>query len=52
MSGVPQVTVLAPMLFLCYINYLPETISSKVKLYADGVLLYNTIYTKEDCLIL
>ena len=52
MSGVPQRTVLAPLLFLCYINDLPENVSSKVRLYVDDVLLYNTIHTKEHCLIL
>ena len=51
-SGVPQGTVLAPLLFLCYINDLPENVISKVKMYADDVLLYNTIHTKEDCLTL
>ena len=43
-SGVPQGTVLAPLPFLCYINDLPENVISKVKLYADDVLLYNTIH--------
>ena len=49
MSGVPQGTVVAPLLFLCYINGLPENVSSKVRLYADDVLIYNS---KEDCLML
>ena len=51
MSGVPQGTVVAPLLFLCYINDLPENVSSKVRLYADDVLIYNTIHSKEYCLM-
>ena len=43
-SGVPQGTVLGPLLFLCYINDL-YTLKSSVKLYADDVILYRTI----DC---
>ena len=51
-SGVPQGTVLAPLLFLCYINDITSKISSKIKLYADDVLIYRTINSKEDCRIL
>ena len=51
MSGVPQGTVVTPRLFLCYINDLPENLTSKVTLYADDVLIYNTSHSKEDCLI-
>ena len=48
-SGVPQGTVLAPLLFLCYINDLPNQIKSTVRLYADDVLLYTTINSNADC---
>ena len=48
-SGVPQGTVLAPLLFLCFINDLPNNILSTVRLYADDVMLYASINSIEDC---
>ena len=40
LSGVPQGTVLGPMLFMCFVNDLPESIkSSQAKLFADDSLL-------------
>jgi len=48
---VPQETVLAPLLvlFLCFINDLPNNILSTVRLYADDVILYASTNTIEDC---
>ena len=49
-SGVPQGTVLGPILFLVYINDLSEYISnSTVRLFTDDCILYRQIDSTADC---
>ncbi len=47
-SGVPQGTVLGPLLFLLHINDLPDSVSSTTRLFADDCLIYRPINSVED----
>ncbi|XP_071132943.1 uncharacterized protein [Mytilus edulis] len=47
--GVPQGTVLGPLMFLLYINDIGDDIKSKLRLFADDSLLYLAIDCKDDC---
>ena len=48
LSGVPQGSVLGPILVLIFINDLPDNINSTVRLFADDYVLYRNIRGSED----
>ena len=51
-SGIPQGSVLGPILFLVFINDLPEIVENITKLFADDTKVYKEISSESDILSL
>ena len=48
-SGVPQGSVLAPVMFAIYVNDMTEGVSSYMSLFADDAKLMRRVERREDC---
>ena len=47
-SGVPQGSVLAPLLFILYVNDLPSALNCGIKIFADDSKLYKSVILPAD----
>jgi len=51
-SGVPQGSVLGPLLFIIYINDIDDCVASKILKCADDTKIYHMVYSEEDVSVL
>ena len=47
-SGIPQGSVLGPLLFLIFVNDLPNWITTNIKMFADDTKIWTKLVSSED----
>ena len=52
LGGVPQGTVLSPLLFLLYVSELPKILTSSSLLFANNIKIWKTTNNNDDRLVL
>ena len=48
-SGIPQGTVLGPIIFLIHISDIADNVTSEIRLFADDCVCYREINNSNDC---